>query len=145
MNLTSILFLYAANIIAIEYYSLVSESEGNNSTGLSLRYVPAMGYSRPLAFGNCEKHGPTWAIHYVTGYLFWPPIVKQVCNRPCWRHGGRCRPTSCETRCIYRFVWHCYYRRGYLHCRSLGFKEVCYEHHNACKCACAFSRPYCYF
>ena len=139
--------LYTANDTAFKYYNLVSKSEGNDSTGLSLRYVPAMGYGKPYVFGNCELRGPTWAIHYVPGYLFWPPIAKRVCSRPCLTFGNRCRPSCCETCCIYRYVWHCYQHYPYYnyHCQSYGLKKVCYQHHNACKCTCAYNYPYCTF
>ena len=31
-----------------------------------------------IPFGFCE-HVPVWAIHYIPGYFFWPPIPKCVC------------------------------------------------------------------
>ena len=124
----------------MDYYRVVNDSDGNDMLGVSLRYVPAMGYGKPYPFGSCE-HGPVLAIHHVPGYFFWPPIVKRACDRPCPIHGQRCRPSCCETQCIYRHVWEVY---GY-HCASyLGRKKVCYEQHNCCKCVCGYSSPYCY-
>ena len=85
---TCIISLYTANDTALEFYNVVSASEGNDTVGLSLRYVPSVGYGRPQPFGFGDSHGPTWAIHYVPGYFFWPPIPKRVCDRPCrlpWR------------------------------------------------------------
>ena len=131
--------LHIANITALNYYDLVTASEGNDSVGLSLRYVPAMGYSKPYPFGYCE-YGPVWAIHYVPGYLFWPPIPKRVCHRPCPIYGYRCRPSCCQTYCIYRYVWRYY---GY-YCLPYGWQKVCYEQHNCCKASCGYGYPYCY-
>ena len=139
--------MHTGNITTFKYYSLVSKSEGNDSTGLSLRYVPAIGYSKPNPFGNCETHGPAWGVHFIPGYLFWPPIPKSVCSRPCLKYGNRCLPKCFETHCIYRYVWQCYQRYPYynFYCESHGLKKVCYEQHNACKCTCAYNHPYCYF
>ena len=140
--------MYTANSTAVDYYKLVSSSEGDDSKELSLRYVPAMGYSKPLVSGDCEKDGPVWAIHYVPGYLFWPPIPKRVCSRPCLSsRSEQCRPTCSKTRCIYRFVWRCFTlrRKPYYICRPYGWKRICYENHIACQCSCAYSSPYCYF
>ena len=139
--------LHTGNITAFKYYSLVSKSEGNDSTGLSLRYVPAIGYNKPNPIGNCETHGPAWGVHFIPGYLFWPPIPKSVCSRPCLKYGNRCLPKCFETRCIYRYVWECYQCYPYynFYCESHGLKKVCYEQHNACKCTCAYNHPYCYF
>ena len=134
---------YTANFTALDYYNLVAASEGNDSLGLSVRYVPAMGYAKPYPFGNCELHGPAWDVHFVPGFLFWPPMLKSVCSRPCLKYGYRCRPSCCETRCIYRYVWRCYPYSYY--CYPHGVKTVCYEQHNACKCTCAYNYPYCYF
>ena len=135
--------LCTANETAFNYYNVVSSSEGNDSVELSLRYVSAMGCGKPHPFGYCELHGPALAVHYVPEYLFWPPILKTVCSRPCLTYGNRCRPSCCETRCHYRFVWRCYLYSYY--CSPYGWQEVCYEQHNACKCTCAYNDPYCYF
>ena len=87
-NLSIIFSLHTENITAFKYYKLVSNSEGNDSTGLSLRYVPAIGYGKPNPFGNCETHGPAWGVHFMPGYVFWPPIPKSVCSRPCLTYGN---------------------------------------------------------
>ena len=141
--------LHIANYTALDYYNLVHASEGNDSVGLSLRYVPAMGYAKPYPFGSCELHGPAWGVHFIPGFFFWPPIPKSVCSRPCLTYGNRCHPSCCETRCIYRYVWRCYHSGypyyNYYYCQSYGLKEICYEQHNACKCTCAYNNPYCYF
>ena len=71
-----------------------------------IRFVPAVGdYSNSI--GNCETHGPAWDVHFIPDFLFWPPIAKRVCDRPCLTHGHRCHPSCCETRCINRYVWQC--------------------------------------
>ena len=132
--------LSIAKITAWNYYKLVCASEGDSSVGLGLKYVSIFGFGKPKFFGTCERHGPVWAIHHVPGYIFWPPIPKRVCNRPCLSKGERCRPASCETRCVYRFVWKCH---GFF-CFPLGWRRICYDNQNACKCSCAFRVPYCY-
>ena len=136
------LSLYIANTTAFNYYNVVMSAEGNDSIEFGVKFVPAMCHAKPDPFGNCELHGPVWGIHFTPGYLFWPPIPKRVCYRPCLT-GGRCRPSCCETRCIKRYVWEC--DLDSYSCFSHGQEDVCYEHHNACKCACAQSYPLCYF
>lgn len=108
-----------------------------------IRFVPAVSYS--YSYGNCETHGPVWDVHFMSDFLFWPPIAKRVCSRPCLTHAHRCRPSCSEAHCINRYVWQCDLLSFNYICLSLGLKEVCYEHHNACKCDCAYNNPYCYF
>ena len=135
--------LYTANTTAFNYYNVVVTSEGDGSIGLGIKFVPAMCYPKPNPFGNCELHGPVWGVHFVPGYLFWPPIPKSVCYRPCQTNSKQCRPSCCETRCIKRYVWK--WDLNSYSCLSHGQEDVCYEQHNACKCACVKRKPYCYF
>ena len=132
--------LYTANgTTAFNYYNVVINSEGD--VGLNVRFVPAMCYPKPYPFGYCELHGPAWGVHFITGYLFWPPIPKRVCCRPCQANGERCRPSCCETRCVDRYVWQC--DMNSYSCFPHDIKKICYEQHNACKCACAYNNPFC--
>ena len=126
---------------AYYFYTLMDASKIDHKL---IRFVPAVGdYSNSI--GNCETHGPAWDVHFIPDILFWPPIAKRVCDRPCLTHGHRCRPSCCETRCINRYVWHCNLTSFNHYCLPQGLKEVCYEHQNACKCDCAYNHPYCYF
>ena len=137
IQLLILTLLFIAEETAVKYYNLVFDSDGDDA--LNLKYVSAIGYIKPIPFGFCE-HGPVWAIHYVPGFFFWPPIPKRVCARPCPVFGQRCRASCCETECVYRFVWRCTRR----FCRRLRWRQICYDQHNCCKCTCRFSRPYCY-
>ena len=132
--------LNTANETAMAFYNVVSTSDGNDTVGLSLRYVPSIGYPRPHPFGYCDLHGAVWAIHHVPGYFFWPPIPKRVCDRPCRTFGRRCRPALRKILCIRRYVWWC---DGY-QCIPYGVQSVYYEYHFYCKSSCGFNFPYCY-
>ena len=120
----------------MRYYNLVADSDGDNK--LNLKYVRAFGLIKPRPFGFCE-HGPFWVTHFVGGYFYWPPILKRVCARLCPLFGQRCLASCRETECVYRFVWRC--TGGF--CIRLGWRQICYDQHNCCKCSCRFSTPFC--
>ena len=127
--------------MAFGFYNVSLYSDGEDD--LDLKFISPIGYYRPYPYGFCP-HGPLWGAYFVHGYFYWPPIARRVCARPCSIFGHRCRPSCCDTPCLYRYMWRCFSNPidGY-YCSRIGYSHLCYEQHNCCKCACAYSSIYC--